>query len=178
MAASRQQPIPADMPWWEVIAEGLRRSYHALIVHRDGALVVAGNRPTEASLPYVEGWLGIWTGAGFRADEALGMVLAAGNYVMGSALEFQAEAERAELRKGQVRSELRNKESYPNLRRAIECRDRGEIDPHATFEQGLALLMAGVRARSEALLADGRLPAGNDDDSTAAKSRPRRKVVP
>lgn len=137
----------AGFEWWEIIAEGLRSQYHALIAHRDGAQVVAGNRPTESGLPMVERWLGIWSEAGFPADEALGMILAAGNYVLGAALEYQAETERALLRKEKRPPDPVKKQKYPNLACAIHARWARPVDPHATFEQGLLLLITGIRTR-------------------------------
>jgi TetR/AcrR family transcriptional regulator, tetracycline repressor protein len=146
-----RKPMPENLQWWQIIEEGLRRSYHALIAHRDGALVVAGNRPTDAGLPFVERWLGVWMGAGFPPEEAMELVLCAGNYVVGSALEYQAEAERLALRGKPSPPQLDGKDGYPNLRRAVEARRRSKPDPHAAFEKGLSLLISGIRARREAI---------------------------
>ncbi len=164
----RERPMPKGLDWWEIMAEGLRRSYHAAISHRDGALVVAGNRPTDASLPFVERWLGLWMRVGFPPDEALEMVLAAGNYVIGSALEYQAEADRAKLRHDRLPSDKDNKAKYPNLARAFEVRHSRPVDRHSTFEQGLSLFMAGVRARRAQLLGAG----GDDADAKKACTDP------
>lgn len=149
-------PLPPGLEWWEIVAEGLRRQYHALISHRDAARVVAGNRPTTDSLPTVERWLGVWIAAGFSPEEAFGMVLAGGNYVLGSALEYQAEVERAEMPKkgiGALRAEV---DKFPNLKRAIEARRAGRLDRHSVFEIGLSLFIAGVRARHAELAAEAK----------------------
>ena len=51
--AAATSPAPGQ-PWWEWLAERARLQFRALISHRDAALVVAGNRPTEAALPGIE----------------------------------------------------------------------------------------------------------------------------
>jgi TetR/AcrR family tetracycline transcriptional repressor len=84
-------PAPGE-PWWSWLAERARRQFQALISHRDAALVVAGNRPTEATLPDVEQLLGSLVAVGFPPSEALRIVLTIGNYVIGCAVEHQAEA--------------------------------------------------------------------------------------
>src|SRR5690606_6450184 len=52
-----EPPIPEDWPWHERIAESMRQQYRALLAYRDGARVMAGNRPTDASLPMIEHYL-------------------------------------------------------------------------------------------------------------------------
>src|SRR5690349_24232202 len=97
MARDKMPPFPQDLPWDEQIAEGLRRQYEAIIAYRDGARVVAGNRPTEASLPQIEQFLKMWVEAGFQPAEALAYILTFGDLVTGSVLEHQGEAERRRL---------------------------------------------------------------------------------
>lgn len=152
-----QPPFPHDLPWDQRVAEGLRRQYQALIAYRDGARVVAGNRPTERAMPQIEAFLKIWVDAGFPPDEAMTTILAFGDYVTGSALEHQAEAERRREQPAEKRKEIwARMEAYPTLRAAAEGRLKrlngarfGE-----TFEHGLALLMAGLRARHAELMAE------------------------
>lgn len=142
-------PIPDDLEWWQKIAEGMRRQYRALIHYRDGARVVAGNRPTAASLPDIEKFLNIWIEAGFPPDEALATALTMGDFIAGSALEFQAEAERQRTEAPLSREAIWEKmKDFPTLRTAAEglarqkTADRGE-----SFEHGLGLFIAGLRAR-------------------------------
>jgi TetR/AcrR family tetracycline transcriptional repressor len=142
-----QPPLPDNLTWWEKATEMCRRQYFALIAHRDGAQVVAGNRPTEGTLPLVDRWLGMWIDAGFPPEEALALILSVGNYIVGSALEYQAEADRAKVRKDIAAISQLDKERYPNLKKAIACRGTKRRDPHALFEYGLNLLIAGIRAR-------------------------------
>ncbi|PZS39691.1 MAG: hypothetical protein DLM62_06920, partial [Pseudonocardiales bacterium] len=55
MAPHRTAVRPAHgQPWWEWLSESAWAQYRALVGHRDAALVLAGNRPTEASLPAIE----------------------------------------------------------------------------------------------------------------------------
>ncbi len=90
-------PFPPGLPWDEKIAEGMRRQYEAIIAWRDGARVVAGNRPTEAALPQIEQFLKLWVEAGFPPNEALAYILTFGDFITGCALEHQAEIERRRM---------------------------------------------------------------------------------
>jgi TetR/AcrR family transcriptional regulator, tetracycline repressor protein len=75
-------PAPGQ-PWWEWLAERARLQFRALTSHRDAALVVAGNRPTEASLPDIEELLDSLVAVAFPPAEALRVILSIGNYVIG-----------------------------------------------------------------------------------------------
>jgi TetR/AcrR family tetracycline transcriptional repressor len=133
-------------PWWEWLAERARRQWHVLTYHRDAALVVAGNRPTEATLPQIEQVIASLVAVGFPPAEALRTILSLGNYVIGCAVEYQAEAARsrdAEPHPDFLRR-LREADDLPNLQAAVAGRSRP--DPDASFEHGLALLIGGLRA--------------------------------
>lgn len=155
-------PAPGQ-PWEEWLAERARRQWRALTSHRDAALVVAGNRPTEATLPDIEQVLASLVAAGFPPDEALRTILSIGNYVIGCAVEHQAEAAREPDPERDARL-LEQAAALPNLRAAIAGVDRpGAAAGDAGFEYGLGLLIEGVRARHAELLsaAPGRpVPAG------------------
>ena len=162
MAREKMPPFPPDLPWDEKIAEGMRRQYEAIIAYRDGARVVAGNRPTEASLPQIEQFLKMWVEAGFHPAEALAYILTFGDFVTGSALEHQAEMERRRTKPGdQSMSELWKKmEAYPTLYAASKSRGAGHEaavksgQRPSSFERGLRLLMAGLRARHAEIVAE------------------------
>ena len=79
-AGRATSPAPGQ-PWWEWLAERARLQFRALISHRDAALVVAGNRPTEASLPDIEEVLDSLVAVAFPPAEALRVILSIGNYV-------------------------------------------------------------------------------------------------
>jgi TetR/AcrR family tetracycline transcriptional repressor len=145
-------------PWWAWLAERARRQFQALTSHRDAALVVAGNRPTEATLPDVEQVLGSLVAVGFPPAEALRIVLTIGNYVIGCAVEHQAEATREPDPERDARL-LEQAGALPNLRAAMAgLEGPGPAAGEASFEYGLALLISGIRANHAALTA-ARAPA-------------------
>lgn len=154
---AKQPPFPVDLPWDEKIAEGIRRQFHALIAYRDGARVVAGNRPTERAMPQIENYLKIWVEAGFPPDEALASILSFGDFALGSALEYQAELERQREQTPDKQADIwRRMSEYPTLRAAALGRmARSKADRFDGFEHGLGLLMAGLRVRREELAAGG-----------------------
>lgn len=145
---------PVDIgtwPWIDRVGYFMRMRYRALIETRDAPLLFAGNRPTEAMLPLAERWLTGWIDAGFSHDEAYRTILAIGNFILGSALEYQAEADRAALRKNVGRvSPFDGKDAYPNLKKAV-LSGRQSADPHAPFETGLTLWLDALRLRLAAI---------------------------
>jgi TetR/AcrR family tetracycline transcriptional repressor len=154
---AKQPPFPDDLPWDEKIAEGLRRQFQALIAYRDGARVVAGNRPTERAMPQIEAFLKIWVDAGFPPEEALATVLSLGDFTTGSALEYQAEAERQRERPAAREAEIWAKMAdYPTLQQAAlgRARQLGGRRFGDSFEHGLNLMMEGLRVRRAQLLAE------------------------
>jgi AcrR family transcriptional regulator len=150
-AGRTTSPAPGQ-PWWDWLAERARLQFRALISHRDAVLVVAGNRPTEATLPDIEEVLGSLVAVGFPAPEALRVILSIGNYVIGCAVERQAEEARTAHPERDARL-LEQVEALPNLRAAIAGVDgTGPAAGDAGFEYGLGLLIDGVRAKHAALL--------------------------
>jgi TetR/AcrR family tetracycline transcriptional repressor len=150
--ASRPTSPARGQPWWEWLAERARLQFQALISHRDAALVVAGNRPTEASLPDIEEMLDSLVAVAFPPAEALRVILSIGNYVIGCAVERQAEEARSADPDRDTRL-LEQAQALPNLRAAIVALDEpGPSAGDAGFEYGLGLLIDGVRARHAALL--------------------------
>jgi TetR/AcrR family tetracycline transcriptional repressor len=150
-AGRSTSPAPGQ-PWWEWLAERARRHWQVLTYHRDAALVVAGNRPTEATLPEIEQVVASLVAVGFPPAEALRTILAIGNYVIGCAVEYQAEAARGPEagRDARFLEQLREAGDLPNLRAALADLDRP--DRGAGFEHGLALLIGGIRARHAELV--------------------------
>lgn len=146
---AKQPPFPGHLRWDAQIEEGFRRQFHALIAYRDGARVVAGNRPTERAMPQIEAFLGIWVTAGFPPDEALATILSMGDFTIGSALEYQAELDRRRDQAPGRQADIWEKiAAYPILRAAAEGRmQRSAANPFDGFEHGLKLMMAGIRAR-------------------------------
>jgi AcrR family transcriptional regulator len=150
--AGRRTSPAHGQPWWDWLAEQARLQWQVLTSHRDAALVVAGNRPTEAALPDVEEVVASLVVVGFPPVEALRTILSIGNYVIGCAVEFQAEAARQPdlERDARLLWELREAGDLPNLQAALA--GQGGPDPGASFEHGLGLLIAGIRARYAELL--------------------------
>ena len=153
VARAGRSPAPAPgQPWWEWLAERARGQWRALTSHRDAALVVAGNRPTETTLPDVEQVLASLVTVGFPPAEALRTVLSISNYVIGCAVEHQAEAARDDDPERDARL-LEQAEQLPTLRGALAAIGRpGPAAGDDGFEHGLGLLLAGVRARHAELI--------------------------
>lgn len=145
----KQPPIPEDLPWEDKMFESMRQQYRAIIAYRDGARVMAGNRPTEASLPMIELFLGRWIAVGFPPDEAMAMILTMGDFIVGSALEYHSEVERQRVQGEEAQKALWEKmKAYPNLHAAATARARTTIeDRSASFEYGLSLMIRGLKVR-------------------------------
>lgn len=154
-ARENMGPFPEGLEWYEKIAEGMRRQYLAILSHRDGARVMAGNRPTESSLPTIEHFLGLWVAAGFPPDEAMLTILSFGDYIAGAALEVQAEIERRRVQSPDQLAEIWTAmEAYPTLMAAAKGQAKYRLkDPHASFEHGLGLMISGLRQRQAELSA-------------------------
>jgi TetR/AcrR family transcriptional regulator, tetracycline repressor protein len=144
-------PAPGQ-PWWEWLQDDARRMFHALIATRDAPRILAGNRPSTESFPEIERVLGVLVDAGMTPGEAQQTLFAIGAYVIGSATEWQAEAERArsqplpdpaDERLNALRAEVLAEQ--PLLLAAIGERLGGRDT--AAFEFGLDLLVDGLRAR-------------------------------
>jgi AcrR family transcriptional regulator len=150
--AGRSTSPAHGQAWWDWLAELARLQWRVLTSHRDAALVVAGNRPTEAALPDVEEIVASLVVVGFPPAEALRTILSIGNYVIGCAVELQAEAAREPdpERDARLLRELRESGDLPNLQAAMP--GVAGSDPGAGFEHGLGLLIAGIRARHAELL--------------------------
>ena len=138
--------------WWEWLREDARRMFRALIGTRDAPRVLAGNRPSPDSFAGIERVLRVLVDAGLTPGQAQQALFAIGAYVIGSATEWQAEAERA---KEQPLPPADDEEL--NARRAAVLADQPLLVaaiqerlrcPHdAAFEFGLDLLIEGLRAR-------------------------------
>lgn len=145
-------PLP-DEPWDLWLERHIRSMYTTLISHRDAPRVAAGNRPTAASLPGIEAALTTLIDAGFEPGEAFETILAIGAYTVGCAVEWQAEAARGipDSPDTELAIEIRSGR-YPNLVASYQqhLERHANHTPHdGMFEHGLALMLAGLRARLE-----------------------------
>jgi TetR/AcrR family tetracycline transcriptional repressor len=144
-------PAPGQ-PWWEWLRNDAQRMFDALIATRDAPRVLAGNRPSPDSFAGIERVLAVLVDAGLTPGQAQQTLFALGAYVIGSAVEWQAEAERAATQPlpDPANDELnavraRALADQPVLLAAITERLNS---PHsAAFEYGLDLLIDGLRAR-------------------------------
>jgi AcrR family transcriptional regulator len=144
-------PAPGQ-PWWDWLRADAQRMFDALIATRDAPRVLAGNRPSPESFPDIERVLGVLVDAGMTPGDAQQALFAIGAYVIGSATEWQAEAERAAA---QPLPDPADEEL--NARRARVLSDQPILlaamtellqRPHsAAFEFGLDLLVDGLRSR-------------------------------
>lgn len=144
LTPTMHEPAPGQ-PWWDWLAERARALRAAMLAHPDGALVVAGNRPTVDVLPDVECQLAALVRVGFTPGEALRSLWVIGAYVGGDAVEVQAEAARpaeAAADDEKIGREIRSG-AFPVMAAALA----DDTDADDRFEEGLALLLDGMRAR-------------------------------
>ncbi|SOD95074.1 TetR/AcrR family transcriptional regulator C-terminal domain-containing protein [Blastococcus haudaquaticus] len=144
-------PAPGQ-PWWEWLRDDAQAMFDALIATRDAPRVLAGNRPSQEAFPEIERVLRVLVDAGLTPGEAQQTLFTIGAYVIGSATEWQAEAERAtsQALPDPADEELnafraRVLSEQPLLLAAIDER-LGQSDT-GSFEFGLGLLVDGLRAR-------------------------------
>jgi len=144
-------PRPGQ-PWWEWLREDARQMFTSLIATRDAPRVVAGNRPTPDSFAGIERVLAVLVGVGMTPGQAQQTLFALGAYVIGSATEWQAEAERAGTQPlpdpdDEAANALRARAlaGQPVMLAAIA--ERLDSADTAAFEYGLDLLIDGLRAR-------------------------------
>jgi AcrR family transcriptional regulator len=160
------EPAP-DQSVWEWLAERSTAMFDALVETRDAPLVVAGNRPTVDSLPGLDKSLQALAEAGLSPGRSMQALLAIGSYIVGSATEWQAEADRG--REGEkIDVELGTQIAsgrYPHVAAAVAAAI--QEPPRATFEFGLRLLIDGLRTQA----AGGSDEPG--DGSSPARVRPR-----
>jgi len=141
----------SGQPWWDWLAGRARALRAGLLAHRDGALVLAGNRPAQPALPGIERQLAALAGAGFEPPEALLTLLALNAYVIGEALDTQGESGRpdqtAEPGAG-AQAGPGFGEDFPLISAAVGRLEAfGSSDQR--FEHGLALMITGLRAQHD-----------------------------
>jgi TetR/AcrR family transcriptional regulator, tetracycline repressor protein len=148
LADQWRAPGPAEgQPWWEWLHERALAQYRALVAHRDAALVVAGNRPTDESLPAVETTIATLVAAGLEPRDAFRTLLAIGHFVIGSAVEYHAEHDRARVATPPAHGE-HDPATHPHL--AALAADLGDVTGarhEDVVRHGLDLMIAGLRAR-------------------------------
>ena len=159
--ADWREPHPGQ-PWWDWLAGRARALRAGLLAHRDGALMLAGNRPTQPALPGIERQLAALAEAEFKPPEALLTLLALNAYVIGEALDSQGEHGRPDPVAGEAAEPGASApeaggpeaggaglgEDFPLIREAVGGLEAfGSSDQR--FEHGLALMITGLRARHD-----------------------------
>src|SRR3569833_2797303 len=135
--------LPAPGQTWDAwLAEGMRVRRRAMLAHRDGARIAAGNRPTPDSFPRIERTLGVLVDAGFTPEDAIRAVLVLGHYVSGFVLDEQYDAER----EGDPPPAL-DPEEFP----VLAAGGKAALDRDTLIEYGLQSLLDGMRARITAV---------------------------
>ena len=133
---------PAPGQTWDVwLADGLRAQRRAMLAHRDGARIAAGNRPTPDSWPRIEDDLRVLVDAGFSPADAVRAVLVLGHYVSGFVLDEQHDDERADDEAPRL-----DPARFPILAEGGAV----ALDRDTLFEYGLAPLLDGMRAQLSA----------------------------
>ncbi|ADD44740.1 TetR/AcrR family transcriptional regulator C-terminal domain-containing protein [Stackebrandtia nassauensis] len=138
---------PPGQPWWDWLRLRLWDMFDALITIRDAPRVLAGNRPRLESLSHIDQTLKTLMDAGLPPADAQQALFTLGSYVVGSAIEWQAEADRAREGIGidaEVVTAIKSGE-FPHIE--IAMRGVNEQPPEATFGFGLDLLIDALRAR-------------------------------
>jgi TetR/AcrR family tetracycline transcriptional repressor len=138
---SSGRPEPGQ-PWDEWLAEGMRVRRRAMLAHRDGARLSAGNRPTADSWPRIERTLSVLVEAGFDPQDAVRAIIVLGHYVSGFALDEQDDPEREDdaplaLDPGE----------FPIL----AASGTAALDRDTLFEYGLQRMLDGMRAQISAV---------------------------
>jgi TetR/AcrR family tetracycline transcriptional repressor len=124
-------------PWDVWLAWMARRIRRGMLAHRDGALLASASRPAVDRWKHVESILTVLRKAGFTPPVAMRGVGTLTNYVLGTTLE-----EQQALNRGNG-VELPDLDAHPMLREAIA----DGVDYDRTFEYGLSLILAGMRAQ-------------------------------
>jgi AcrR family transcriptional regulator len=141
-------PLEPHQSWDAWLADRARAMRRALNRHRDGAMLAASTHPQPSQWPDVEMQVGVLVKAGLSPLDALRGLMAIGNFVSGFTLEEQADRMRGdpdpdpELWEKTMREELAG---YPLLVEALGA--MGDPQSDASFEDGLALIIDGIRRR-------------------------------
>jgi TetR/AcrR family tetracycline transcriptional repressor len=152
MIATEDGPIarPAeDEPWYEWLAEQARALRRTLNRHRDGAMLIASTRPAPSQFAGIELQLEVLEAAGIGPADAMRVSIVLGNFVSGFTLDEQVERMRDDgvpIEEDWAEAMTALAE-YPRVLEAL--RVIGDPQSDKAFEDGLALIIDGVRARAQ-----------------------------
>jgi TetR/AcrR family transcriptional regulator, tetracycline repressor protein len=138
---SSGRPEPGQS-WDEWLAEGMRVRRRAMLAHRDGARLAAGNRPTADSWPRIERVLSVLVEAGFDPPDAVRAIIVLGHYVSGFVLDEQGDPERED-----DTPPVLDAEEFPIL----SAGGAVALDRDTLFDYGLQRMLDGMRAQISAV---------------------------
>jgi TetR/AcrR family transcriptional regulator, tetracycline repressor protein len=137
-------PRRAGEPWPDWIAQHARQRRRLLLSCRDGARLVIGSTPGAAVAREAEAGLQTLVGIGFTPAQGLRALIAIGHYVTGFAMEEQSAQRRSQHQARTSQGPEGAEVQTPILAAAI--RDGGPPETDEAFEQGLWMLIDGMRA--------------------------------
>lgn len=122
--------------WRQFLIENARSFRRALLTYRDGARIHAGTRPTNDQMGQAEAQIGFLVQAGFTPADAARALIAISHYVVGSALEQQADMHESKA------SDAANIATMPEIAEAIAVLDADGLEN--LFDFGLLALIDGL----------------------------------
>jgi TetR/AcrR family transcriptional regulator, tetracycline repressor protein len=128
--------IPADVPWREQLASGLRQFRALLTAHRDAAELLRVRPPGPRRLRHIETTVGILLAAGFSADDAAGISRLLSAHVLASVPSAAP---------GDPGPVIESMADYPNLAQVGPAFDR--LSPADLFDLGVAVILDGLEQR-------------------------------
>jgi hypothetical protein len=120
----------------------MRVRRRAMLAHRDGARLAAGNRPTPDSWPRIERTLSVLVEAGFDPQDAVRAIVVLGHYVSGFVLDEQGDPEREDDAPPALDPGV-----FPHLAAGGTV----VLDRDTLFEYGLQRMLDGMRAQISAV---------------------------
>lgn len=145
MAENHDHALPQPGEDWRAFLTANARSFRrSLLAYRDGARIHAGTRPSASQMTAVEAQMTLLHEAGFAPADAASSLLLVSHFVVGSVLEQQTAEEAADDGTGTKPAAMPD---APLLAAAMAELDRA--GPDATFEQGLATIVAGLAQRRD-----------------------------
>lgn len=142
-------PPRSDRPWEEQLV-AVARAIRAALARHPNALPLMASRP-NMSLPgfeVVDHVLGVLLDAGLAPKDALELVNAAGEFLLGHALaETSPPLAGGDADILDAVSDVGDDGRLPHLRRVLDQVDISQVTMDTIFEAGIASLVAGVRQR-------------------------------
>lgn len=128
--------IPADAPWREQLASGLRQFRALLTAHRDAAELLRLRPPGPQRRKHIDATIGILLDAGFSPDDAAGISRLLSAHVMDSVPAHTP---------GDPDPVIESMATYPNLAKVGPAFDR--LSTEDLFELGVEVILDGLERR-------------------------------